>query len=277
MNSHIGSYFDDLMAEDGNREEVTVAAIFTGDSRRHRRLQRAVLALYRHAFGRCTRVLFQNPDDRDEFVARRVVDGEKCALVNGSGVDLDVFRLTPLPAGGGTIFLLIARLLGDKGIREYAQAAALVRRSYPEARFWLVGPGDPSPDAISETEVKGWEQSGAIEYFGEAADVLPFLEKGAVYVLPSYREGTPRTVLEAMAVGRPVITTDAPGCRETVADGDNGYLVPVRNVEALAEAMCRFLDNPELIKQMGRRSREIAEERFDVHKVNKQMLAAMGL
>ena len=123
----------------------------------------------------------------------------------------------------------------------------------------------------------GWVEEGVVEYLGETDDVRPYLADAGVYVLPSYREGTPRSVLEAMSMGRPVITTDAPGCRETVEDGVNGFLVPVRDAEALAGAMEKFIQNPELIGQMGAQSRKIAEEKYDVHKVNKVILSAMGL
>jgi glycosyltransferase involved in cell wall biosynthesis len=125
--------------------------------------------------------------------------------------------------------------------------------------------------------VKGWSKEGILEYLGETDDVRPYLADAGVYVLPSYREGTPRSVLETMSMGRPVITTDAPGCRETVEDGVNGFLVPVRDAEALAEAVEKFIQNPELIGQMGEQSRKIAEEKYDVHKVNKVILSAMGL
>ena len=197
-------------------------------------------------------------------------------MVNGSGVDLDEFGPEPPPAAGNC-FLIICRFLGNKGVREYAQAAHRVRLRHPNAVFCLAGWIDDNPDAIAESELDAWVQSGDIEYLGRLEDVKPALRECSVYVLPSYREGTPRTVLEAMAIGRPVITTDAPGCRETVTDGENGFLVPVKSVGALVEAMQRFIDNPDLAAEMGKRSREIAEEKYDVHKVNKVMLRDMGI
>ena len=160
-------------------------------------------------------------------------------------------------------FLLIARLLGDKGIREYVQAAKLVKQQYPEAQFDLVGGLDTNPTSISQAELDQWIAAGTINFLGRLSDVRPAIAECSVYVLPSYREGTPRTVLEAMAMGRAVITTDAPGCRETVLDGDNGFLVPVKDTDALAQAMLRFIEQPELIAQMGQRSRSIAEEKYD--------------
>lgn len=252
--------------------------VFAGETRRHRLMQSIMRRLYRFAFARCRRVFLQNPDDRDYFVQRRVLDPAKAVVVNGSGVDIGYFRPVALPKGDEIVFLLIARLIGDKGIREYARAAERLRRRYPQARFQLLGPGDPSPNAISREEVRAWAGAGVIEYLGETKDVRPFLAAASVYVLPSYYgEGTPRTVLEAMAMGRPVITTDAPGCRQTVEQNRNGYLVPVRDADALARAMQRFIEKPSQITKMGKQSRIMAETIFDARKVNEQMLEAMGV
>jgi len=167
--------------------------------------------------------------------------------------------------------------LGDKGVREYAQAAQRTRALYPQSRFSLVGWLDENPDAIAQTELDAWVQAGTLDFLGRLSDVRPAIEACSVYVLPSYREGTPRTVLEAMAMGRAIITTDAPGCRETVVDGDNGFLVPVRSVDALANAMARFIIDPTLAARMGQRSRQLAVDKYDVHKVNAVMLKEMGL
>src|SRR5690606_16971435 len=158
-------------------------------------------------------------------------------------------------------FLLIARLLGNKGIREYVEAARHVRRQYPDARFSLVGWRDDNPDAITAEELADWQAGGHLDFLGRLEDVRPAIAACSVYVLPSYREGTPRTVLEAMAMGRAIITTDAPGCRETVKDGQNGYLVPVKSVDSLVDAMQRFLADPTLADRMGACSRRIAEAR----------------
>jgi len=168
--------------------------------------------------------------------------------------------------------------LAGKGVRLYAEAARRVRQRHPTASFALVGWIDDNPDAIKQEELDAWVAEGTIDYLGRLADVRPSIEGCAVYVLPSYyREGTPRTVLEAMAMGRPIITTDAPGCRETVIDGDNGFLVPVKSVDALEQAMLKFIEAPELVERMGQRARQIAEEKYDVHKVNAVMLREMGI
>jgi glycosyltransferase involved in cell wall biosynthesis len=233
-------------------------------------------ALYRHALRGCRVVFFQNPDDRQEFAARRhLAAGQRTVVVNGSGVDLDAYRPQPPPAS--LSFLLIARLLRDKGIREYVAAARMVRQAHPEVRFRLAGWLDPNPAAISAGELASWTASGDIEYLGVLTDVRPALKDCAVYVLPSYREGTPRTVLEAMATGRPVITTDVPGCRETVRHGENGFLVPAADPAALAAAMTRFIEHPALVGTMGAAGRRIAEQRYNAADVARVMVEAMQI
>ena len=236
---------------------------------------RALAALYRLALHTCERVAFQNPDDEAEFVRRGLVSPTQAFRVNGSGVLLDHFVPAPLPHD--PVFLLIGRLLADKGIREYSAAARVLKQKYPNARFRLAGWFDNNPSALRREEVEGWVREGIIEYAGRLEDVRPELTKALVYVLPSYREGTPRTVLEAMAMGRPVITTDAPGCRETVRHDWNGWLVPPRDSQQLASAMERFIVTPRLAEQMGRNSRALAVSRFDANVVAKELLAGFGL
>src|SRR5690606_24590784 len=167
----------------------------------------------------------------------------------GSGVDLDRYQVAPLPTSPH--FLLIARLLGDKGVREYAAAAAHVQATHPDCTFSLAGWIDDNPDAITHSELHDWAETGYINYLGRLDDVRPAIADCSVYVLPSYREGTPRTVLEAMAMGRAIITTDAPGCRQTVEADRNGYLVPPRSVDDLVQAMERLHANPERVTAMG--------------------------
>ncbi len=236
-----------------------------------------VTILYGHALNGVHKVFFQNPDDEAVFRQLGILSRTKdSVLVNGSGVDLAKFTVSAVPRNG-TEFLLIARLLGDKGVREYAEAAKLILARYPDVKFGLAGWIDGNPDAISQSELDDWIADNRLYFYGQLSDVRPAIRACSVYVLPSYREGTPRTVLEAMAIGRPIITTDAPGCRETVVDAHNGFLVPIKSVEALASAMQKFIENPDLIPIMGARSRQIAEEKYDVHKVNAVMLEAMGL
>ena len=234
-------------------------------------VKRLVQGLYALALRHAHKVFFQNPDDQALFRKLGILRPETpSVVVNGSGVDVESYSVAPLPAESN--FLLIARLLGDKGVREYAQAAQFIKRTHPEVQLSLVGWIDENPDAIEQSELDDWVKHGAINYLGRLSDVRPAIANCSVYVLPSYREGTPRTVLEAMAMGRAIITTDAPGCRETVVDGDNGLLVPVKSVDALAAAMERFIADPGLAERMGKRSRQIAEEKYDAHKVNAVML-----
>lgn len=252
---------------------------FMGEEDNQRSRVRAVVqGLYRTALRHCQTVFFQNPDDEALFRQLKIVSaGANTCVVNGSGVDMSLFEVAPFAENAAPRFLLIARLLGDKGVREYAQAAEQVKQQYPDAQFDLVGWVDVNPNSIAQVELDQWVAAGTVNFLGRLSDVRPAIKDCSVYVLPSYREGTPRTVLEAMAMGRAVITTDAPGCRETVVDGDNGFLIPVKDADALAQAMLRFIEQPELIAQMGERSRVIAEEKYDVHKVNAQMLKGMGL
>ena len=244
-------------------------------------LQKIMHKLYSVALASTHKVFFQNPDDEALFKSTGILKPTALTkVVNGSGVDVSEYKAVPFPIINNKPaprFLLIARLLGDKGIREYAQAAKLIKSKHPEVQFDLVGWVDDNPDAIQQKELDKWIDDGLLKFWGKLHDVQPAIAASSIYVLPSYREGTPRTVLEAMAMGRPIITTDAPGCRETVIDGYNGYLVPVKAVEALAAAMERFIVNPELIIEMGKASRQLVEEKFDVDAVNQSMLEAMGL
>ncbi|MBF0622711.1 MAG: glycosyltransferase family 4 protein [Magnetococcales bacterium] len=209
--------------------------------------------LYRLSL-RCARsVFFQNPDDKNLFVFNHLIKHEKGILINGSGVDIQQYYPVQLPQD--ISFLIIARLLRDKGIYEYVEAARIVRQRNPEILFRIVGWLDKNPNCCKQEELDEWVHEGIIEYLGQLEDVRPAIAESSIYVLPSYAEGTPRTVLEAMAMGRPIITTDTPGCRETVKDGINGFLVPVKNVPNLVQAMEKFIAKPSLIKKMGEHSR----------------------
>ena len=268
-----------------SREGLPVVAMVTGlgyaftqgtaSSLRQRMVRSVARRLYRAATNRNRNVIFQNPDDREDFVALGcLADASKAAMVDGSGVDTAHYARAPLP--DAPIFLMVARLLRNKGVREYGEAALRVIAAHPEARCLLVGPFDEGPDSITQDQIDRWI-AGGLEYLGPLEDVRPAIAQASIYVLPSYREGTPRSVLEAMAMGRAIVTTDAPGCRETVANGENGFLIPVRDPTALMEAMEKFICDPFLIISMGDKSYEVAQDKYDVRKVNAEMLKILRL
>lgn len=242
-------------------------------------VQTVARKLYSTALRRAHAVIFQNPDDAREFLDLGLLSsGVPVEVVNGSGVDLTHFSFQePRTADGNFTFLMVARLLKAKGLLEYAAAAIEVRRLYPNARFLLIGDLDENPDAVPASAVESWTKAGVMEWLGPITDVRPYLNECDVFVLPSYREGTPRAVLEALATGRAIVTTHAPGCRETVQDQQNGFLVPVGDVNALASAMKRFLETPSLAASMGVESRRIAETKYDLRLVNAEMLRIMKL
>lgn len=247
--------------------------VFLGDGVLRGLLATAASWGYRGALAGNHRVFFQNPDDRDFFVNRGIVSRPQCVVLHGTGIDTE--RFSPRRGSGrtgGQGFLMITRLLGDKGVREFVDAARRVRSRDGSVRCALLGPCDDNPSVISRQEIEDWQKQGDIEYLGETDDVTGVIADYDVFVLPSYREGLPRATLEAMAMGKPVITTDVPGCRETVVDGVNGYLVPPRDSGSLAAAMERFIANPALIETMGRASRELALSKYDVHAVNREIV-----
>lgn len=253
--------------------------------------------LYRVALINSKRVFFLNPDDLTQFTKGRYVSKQKAVLLNGIGVDLAHYTKEPIPETSHIRFLMITRLLKDKGVYEYVEAARIIKSKYKNVEFILAGDLDDNPSSIKKNDLDSWSSEEIINHVGGFInDVCPLFRDSHVYVLPSfYREGTPRTVLEAMATGRAVITTDAPGCRETVSFsnngsvfmkeenskylkvGRNGILVPIMNVEALVKAMEFFIKYPEQVTVMGKASRQYAEERYDVQKVNTVVLREMGL
>jgi glycosyltransferase involved in cell wall biosynthesis len=253
-------------------------AFVEGRGLARRVMRHGISALYRASLRHADGVFFQNPDDLEDFRRLAIIcEGHKAIRVNGSGVDTGHYAFSP-PTLEPPTFLLIARLLEDKGIYEFVEAARRLRSRHRGARFRLLGPLDTNPAAISRRDLERWRAEGVIEYLGEVEDVRPHLRDTTAFVLPSaYREGVPRTLLEALSTGRAIITTDTPGCRDTVLPGENGFLVPPRDAAALAGAMERFVVEPGLAVDFGRRSRALAEERFEVRKVNAVMLQAMGL
>ena len=245
-------------------------------------LKFVLTTLYRFALTRSKRVFFQNPDDYRQFVEMGLVRAAQCAVLPGSGVDLHRFQPVPLPSlkcvykvdGKSTndrrfVFLLVARLLKDKGVQEFAEAARLIKSIYPWAEFALLGFKDSqNPNAVAEEQLASWQEKGWVTYWGSSNDVRGRLALADCVVLPSYREGTPRSLLEAAAMGRPLVATDVPGCREVVRHGFNGLLCRPRDAQDLADQMQTILQLPaEQLTQMGLASRQWVEERFDEQRV----------
>jgi glycosyltransferase involved in cell wall biosynthesis len=241
-------------------------------------LAQLVRRLYRSALGRSAKVFFQNPDDLQLFIDGSLVQAEVTELLPGSGIDLHRFAVAPMPTANSKFrFLLIARMLRDKGVGEYVQAAKLLRDNWPSVEFCLLGFVDvQNPAAISRAEVESWVAQGFVNYLGVREDVRNEIASADCVVLPSYREGTPRSLLEAAAIARPIITSDAVGCREVVDHGVNGYLCKVRDPEDLAQMMIQMLLLlPEQRKEMGLRGRAKMEAEFDEQIVIGKYLAAI--
>lgn len=239
-------------------------------------LQLIVARLYRFAFRGLHTVFFQNPDDRALFVDRRIVRADQAKLIPGSGIDLDRYQPAPIPDGPFT-FLFIGRLLGDKGVREYVAAAKLLRHQLPEVRFQLLGPlDDQNRTAIAKTELDEWVADGAIEYLGPAEDVRPAIARASAVVLPSYREGMPRSLLEAAAMARPMIATDVPGCRHLVEEGVTGILCAAKSGASLAEAMVKMVRaTPAERQTMGDSARKRVQTEFGESLVIRAYLDAL--
>jgi len=233
--------------------------------------------LYRLALKGAKEAIVYNAGDEATFRTYRLVGpGVPLGRVPGSGVNTSRFPEVP-PPEGPPIFLMVGRLLRMKGVPEYVAAARRLKLMYPSIRCQLLGPFDENPTSIRQSELDAWVREGSIEYLGHTSDVRPYLAASSVFVLPSYGEGIARSVLEAMSTGRAVVTTDAPGCPEPVLPGRTGFVVPVGDVEALTAAMARFVEDPSLIPMMGRASRQHVEDTFEVGKVNRLLIAKMGL
>lgn len=239
-------------------------------------LSALVGGLYRLAFRNCPIVFFQNPDDAELFVGRKIVRREQVRVLPGSGVDLS--RFSPAPPSQGIRFLFIGRLLGDKGVREFVEAARLVRSDHPDWKFQLLGPLDEgNRSAIKQTELDQWLADGWVEHLGQADDVRPYITAATAVVLPSYREGLPRSLLEAAAMARPLIATDVPGNRHIVRDGYNGLLCAARDPTELAKAMTKMGAMPiDERHAMGQAGRELVESEFGEARVIRAYLEAVA-
>lgn len=220
-------------------------------------------------------ILFQNIDDLNLVKGKGLLWKKNYGLVNGSGVNLNTYSANHLEKQ--PVFTMIGRLTGDKGVNEFVKAAFLVKKSYPNAKFNLIGPMDNHDKSLKLDLINKAIESEIIQLQGKVEDVRPYINQSRIFVLPSYYEGTPRSTLEAMAMGRPIITTDVPGCRETVIDGVNGFKVQVQNYNELANKMIWMIENPEEVEKMGLESRRICEDKFDVYEVNKKIVNTLGI
>ena len=253
--------------------------VFSIDGGYSRRLQSAVALLYRSALAKACCTFVFNADDREDMISLGIVEsGQRVIQVPGSGVSLGRFTARA-PVVEPVRFLMIGRLMRNKGIMEFLEASRMVRRTYPACTFQIVGRcEDENPAGISRAQSEMLAAEYGVEFVPGTNDVRPYLAASSVFVLPSYyREGLPRTILEALATARPVITTDLPGCRDAVEDGVNGILVAPRNAKDLAAAMERFAEDPALIEDMGTASLQLARQTYDVELVNRQLLEEMGL
>jgi glycosyltransferase involved in cell wall biosynthesis len=225
--------------------------------------------LYKISCRLAKRTFFQNKDDLNLFLEKGLIDKDKAVLVNGSGIDVDYFSPDFCSAikrdEYSFVFLFTGRFLWDKGVGEFVKAARITRQRYPKTRFWLAGIIDSgNPTGIGPEILKEWEREGIIECLGEVKDIREFICRADCVVLPSYREGIPRSLLEASAMERPIIATDAVGCREVVEDGVNGFSVPVKDAQALADSFCKMIKlSPEERIKMGKAGRAKVIKEFE--------------
>lgn len=252
-----------------------MGSVFLKDDIKTKAIRQVMIQEYKMGMRLAPTVFFQNKDDEKIFRDNHIITKQNVVLIPGSGVNCEKFSLQDMPEVFA--FLCISRLIRDKGVYEYLEACREIKKKHPEVKCLLVGPYDTNPSALKPEELKAFIDEGTIEYFGEQDDVRPYLAQCNVFVLPSYREGTPKTNLEAMASGKAVITTNAPGCKETVVDGENGYLVPVKDVKAIVQKMEYMIEHPEVTANMGLAGRKIAEEKFSVDIVNRIICESMGV
>lgn len=252
-----------------------LGSLFLNDGLKTKLIRKILMTEYKYSMRKCDTVFFQNSDDDKAFRKEKAVNKQRTVFLNGSGVNLDKFTVQPMPEKFA--FLCISRLIRDKGVFEYLKACSAIKKNNPGVRCLLVGPYDSNPSSLKPEELQRFIDDGVIEYFGEQSDVVPYLAQCSVFVLPSYREGTPKTVLEAMACGRAIITTDAPGCRETVDHNENGLLVPIKNVSELVKAMQYTIDNPDCVTEMAVSGRKKVEKVFDVNIVNSTICQTMNI
>lgn len=262
-----------------NRTAMVTGAgyLFASKSFKAKMIRLVSFMLYRMGLGAAQKVIFQNIDDLNEFVANGLVKREKCHVVNGSGVNMS--KYTPAPYPVKPTFFFLGRLVHSKGGLDFVKAAKIVKAEHPDARFMILGKLEKNlPDAILPEEMMPYVDDGTVELFPETDDIPKYYAMTSVFVLPTaYREGTPRVILEAMASARAIITTNTPGCKETVVEGENGFFTGIHNPEELADRILFFISNPDKIEEYGSKSLEICIKKYDVSIINKNMLDIMGL
>ncbi|OIU86259.1 glycosyltransferase family 4 protein [Acinetobacter sp. AR2-3] len=249
-----------------------------GLSKKTQLIKKIQVFLYKIALPQLDQLIFLNPDDPKDLIERYVINVKNIEVLGGIGLNLHHYKYSE-NFNSNISFIFIARLLAEKGIHDYLKAAKIVKEKYPSVKFTVLGAIDKEAlGSLKEEELENLVKTNIIEYPGHVSNVSEWIENSSVFVLPSYyREGVPRSTQEAMAIGRAIITTDVPGCRETVVDGVNGFLVPKWNPEALAEKMIYFIEHPEQIRLMGAESYKIAIKKFDAEKVNQRLVNILGL
>lgn len=249
-----------------------------GFSRKAKIIRKIQVILYRLSLPLADKVIFLNPDDPRDLLEKHQIKVKKVEVLGGIGLNLSDYPYQPISRTENIRFLFIGRLLKEKGIHEFIAAAKIVKAQYPNTIFTVLGAIDNmNLGALSQNELDSYIQTGLIEYPGQVSNVSEWIANSHIFVLPSYREGVPRSTQEAMAIGRAIITSDVPGCRETVVDGVNGFLVLAWNSKKLADKMITFIENPHQINQMGNESYRIAQEKFDVNKVNQRLIKILGI
>lgn len=243
--------------------------VFLSNSLKMRMVRAVVARLYRVALGHPnSRVIFQNANDRDLLKSLGAVRDEQVVMIRGAGVDLDAYRASPESPAPPVVVTMVARLLRDKGVREFVEAAAMLRARGVPVTMQLVGGLDAgNPASATQQEVDAWQRDGAVQALGERSDIAELYAASHIAVLPSYREGLPKSLIEAAACGRAVVTTDVPGCRDAIEPGQTGLLVPVRDAQSLADAIARLAEDAALRQRMGAAGRALAESEFDIKRV----------
>ncbi|MBK1781740.1 glycosyltransferase family 4 protein [Advenella sp. WQ 585] len=248
-----------------------------GNTLKKKLVRTAQIGLFHLSLPALRGLVVLNPDDKHDLIEKYHIKQNNVMVLGGIGLDLDEYSYSE-PDISQSRFIFVGRLLAEKGINEFLQAAEIVKERHPKSEFIVLGKPDPgNPGSVNQGYLNNLVTKNIVIYPGSVSNVADWLKDSSVFVLPSYREGVPRSTQEAMAIGRPVITTDVPGCRETIRNGENGFMVPPHSAQAVANAMEKFITEPNLLLSMGRRSRELAAENFNADKVNQRLLDFLKL